>query len=204
MLLPLKRLLQPQQFLPLNPKIIRRNNIPAIRLPPIALRLKTPKHHRQLLAKLLPPNLLILLLPNLHKSHPPARDFAPGLVVVAIRTLLGVDESILRGGGDGGVGEDGGGEDADVGVDVAGVVDVGLRADGLEGDVGAVAAGLGLFLSACGMWFVRGAVLLTISVGFIMGNCQKLLVKRPTQRKVIFLAREGNWAFMSSAAWSLP
>lgn len=42
-----------------------------------------------------------------------------------------------------GFGEDGGGEDADVGVDVAGVVDVGCGEDGLEGDVGAVAAGLG-------------------------------------------------------------
>lgn len=39
-------------------------------------------------------------------------------------------------------GEDGGGEDADVGVDIAGVVDVGVCADGLEGDVRAVAAGL--------------------------------------------------------------
>lgn len=50
-----------------------------------------------------------------------------------------------------GIGEDGGGEDADVGVDVAGVVDVGCGGDGLEGDVGAVAAGLGSFGSEGGM-----------------------------------------------------
>ena len=143
MLLPLKRLLQPQKLLPPNAQLLRRNNIPPIRLPPITLRLKTPKHHRQLLAKLLPPNLLILLLPDLHKSHPPAGNLTPGLVVVAVRPLLGVDESVFRGGGDLRVGEDGGGEDPDVGVDVAGVVDVGAGADGLEGDVGAVAAGLG-------------------------------------------------------------
>lgn len=47
-------------------------------------------------------------------------------------------------------GEDGGGEDADVGVDVAGVVDVGGGGNGLEGDVGAVATGL------------RGGVLLAL------------------------------------------
>ena len=143
MLLPLKRLLQPQQLPPLNPQLPRRNNIPPIRLPPIALRLKTPKHDRRLLAKLLAPDLLVLLLLDLHERDAAAGDFAPGLVVVAVRPLLGVDESVLGGGGDGGFGEDGGGEDADVSVDVAGVVDVGFGADGLESDVGAVAAGLG-------------------------------------------------------------
>lgn len=146
MFLPLQSLLQPQQLPPLNAQILRRNNIHPIRLPPIALRLKTLEHHRQLLAKLFPPHTLILLLPNLHKSHPLTRDFAPGLVVIAVRPLLGVDESVFRRGGDLGFGEDGGGEDADVGVDVAGVVDVGVCADGLEGDVGAVAAGLGMLL----------------------------------------------------------
>ena len=140
--LPLKRLLQPQQLPFLNPKIISRDDIPPIRPPPIALRLKTPKHHRQLRPKFLPPHTLIRLLPNLHKSHSLPCDFAPGLIVITIGTLLGVDKSVFGRGGDGRVGEDGGGEDADVGVDVAGVVDVGCGGDGLEGYVGAVASGL--------------------------------------------------------------
>ena len=142
MLLPLKRLLQPQQLLPLDPQLRRRNDIPSIRLRPIAFRLETLEHNRQLLAKLLAPDILILRLPNLHKCDTTPGHFAPGLVVVAVRPLLGVDKSVLCGRGDLGLGEDGGGEDADVGVDVAGVVDVGFWADGLESDVGAVAAGL--------------------------------------------------------------
>lgn len=56
--------------------------------------------------------------------------------------MLGVDESVLCGCGDVGFGEDGGDEDTGVGVGVAGVEDVGPGAGGLEGDVGAVAAGL--------------------------------------------------------------
>jgi hypothetical protein len=102
------------------------------------------------------------------------------------------------------VGEDGGGEDSDVGVDVAGVVDVGCGGDGLEGDVRAVAAGLEFCWSESGLGASERVDGLTISVGFIIGNCQKLLVKRPTQRKVVFLASSGNWDLMSSAAWSLP
>ena len=61
-------------------------------------------------------------------------------------------------------GEAGGGEDADVGVDVAGVVDVGCGGDGLEGDVRAVAAGLveGVLLGLMGemvglVWEGEGA-----------------------------------------------
>ena len=142
MLLLLKRLLQPQQLPPLNPQILRRNNILPIRLPPITLRLKTLEHNRHLLAKLLAPHSLVLFLRDLHKGNAAACHFAPGLVVVAVRALLGVDESVFGGCGYLGVCEDGGGEDADVGVGVAAVEDVGVGAGGLEGDVGAVAAGL--------------------------------------------------------------
>ena len=45
--------------------------------------------------------------------------------------------------------------------------------------------------------------MLTISVGFIMGKDQKLLVNMPIQRNVVFLASSGNCALMSSAARSL-
>jgi len=71
------------------------------------------------------------------------------LIVIAVRPLFGVDKSVFRGCGDLGFGEDGGGEDPDVGVDVAGVVDVRGGGDGLEGYVGAVAAGLGRGLLGC-------------------------------------------------------
>jgi hypothetical protein len=47
-------------------------------------------------------------------------------------------------------------------------------------------------------------MVLTISIGFIMGYDQKLLVNSPTQRKVVFFASSGRVDLMSSAAWSLP
>ena len=142
MLLPLKRLLQPKQFLPLDPQLLRRNNIRPISLSPIRLRLKALEHSRHLLSKLLTPNSLILRLRDLQKRGAASSDIDPGLQVVAVGSLLGVDESVLCGRGDFGVGEDGGDEDADVGVDVAGVVDVSVGAGGLQVDVGTVATGL--------------------------------------------------------------
>lgn len=83
---------------------------------------------------------------------------------------------------------------------------MGFGADGLEGDVGAVAAGLEeFFVVRMERYFkCRGLVMLTISVGFMVGTAQKLLVKRPTQRKVVFFASSGRVALISSAAWSLP
>lgn len=142
MLLPLQRLLHTHQLLPLNPQILRVNHISPIRLSPIALRRKRLEHNRQLLTKILAPNRLILRLRDLQIRSAATRDIDPGLQVVAVGPLLGVDESILGGRGHFGVGEDGGDEDAGVDVGVAGVVDVGVRAGGVEGDVGAVAAGL--------------------------------------------------------------
>jgi hypothetical protein len=144
MLLPLQTLPQPNQLSPLNPQLSRGNNIPLMRLSPILLRLKTPKHNRHLLAKLLAPNSLILLLRDLHVGCSLASNIAPGLQVVAEGPLLGVDESVLGGGGDVRFGEDGGDEDAWVCGGVAGVEDVGVGAGWLEVGVGAVAAGLGL------------------------------------------------------------
>jgi hypothetical protein len=49
-----------------------------------------------------------------------------------------------------------------------------------------------------------GDMVLTTSIGFIMGYDQKLLVNSPTQRNVVFFASSGRVALMSSAAWSLP
>jgi hypothetical protein len=114
-----------------------------MRLPPIRLRLKTPKHNRHLLAKLLAPDSLILLLRDLHVSSSLAGDVAPGLQVVAEGPLLGVDEGVFCWGRDVWFGEDCGDEDARVGGCVAGVEDIGLGTGGLEVGVGAVAAGLG-------------------------------------------------------------
>jgi hypothetical protein len=141
-LLPLQTLPQPHQIPPLNPQLLRRDHIRSMCLPPILLRLKTPKHDRHLLAKLLAPDSLILLLRDLHVSRPLASNVAPGLQVVAEGPLLGVDESVLGGCGDVWFGEDGGDESAGVGGGVAGVEDVGCGWSWLEVGVGAVAAGL--------------------------------------------------------------
>jgi hypothetical protein len=116
--------------------------------------------------------------------------------------LLGEDESVLGGRGDFGMGQDGGDEDSGVVGGVAGVEDVGGWIGGLGPDVGAVASGLRIVSFESSISFLsRGQ--LTISMGFIIGYDQRLLVKKPTHRKVVFFARSGNCALMSSAAWSL-
>lgn len=174
MLLPLQRLPHPHQLLLLNPQILRINHISSIRLRPIALCRKRLKHNGQLLAKVLAPNRLILRLRDLHIRSPPTGDVDPGLQVVAVGPLLGVDESVLGGRGDFGVGEDSGDENSGVDVGVAGVVDVGVGAGGVEGDVGAVAAGLGRLSLLVLEFFFEDAGLaggggLTTSAGFIIG-----------------------------------
>lgn len=45
---------------------------------------------------------------------------------------------------------------------------------------------------------------LTSSDGFIMGYAWKLVLKKPIQKKVVFLARDGKVSLTISAAWSLP
>ena len=100
------------------------------------------------------------------------------------------------------MGQDGGDEDSGVVGGVAGVEDVGGWSGGLGPDVGAVASGLRIVSFESSFSFLsRGQ--LTISMGFIMGYDQRLLVKKPTHRKVVLFARSRNCALMSSAAWSL-
>ena len=100
------------------------------------------------------------------------------------------------------MGQDGGDEDSGVVGGVAGVEDVGGWSGGLGPDVGAVASGLRIISFESSFSFLsRGQ--LTISMGFIMGYDQRLLVKNPTHRKVVFFARSGSCVLISSAAWSL-
>jgi len=183
-----------------------------MRLGPIArtLGLHRLESNPHLLAKLLAPYSLVLGLLDLDVRSAAAGDVDPSLQVVLEGALLGIEESVLGGRGDLRFGQDGGDEDAGVGVGVAGVVDVCRGLCGLDPNVGAVASGLAEWRVLVWIWFCGSfrsfpfRCSLTTSVGLNIGYAQRLLVKNPTHRKVVFFASSGKWALMSSAAWSLP
>jgi hypothetical protein len=83
----------------------------------------------------------------MHKCGAAPSHIAPSLQVVAVRALLSVNRDVLGGRGDVRFGENGGNKDADVGVDVAGVVYVGFWAGRLDENVGAVAVRLKIISS---------------------------------------------------------
>ena len=78
----------------------------------------------------------------MHIRGATASNFCPCLEIVAVRPLFGVDESVLCGRGDLGFGENGGYDDTDVVLFVAGVINACVGAGWLEGGMGAIAAGL--------------------------------------------------------------
>jgi hypothetical protein len=92
---------------------------------PITLRLRNSQPKTHLLPELLAPKALVVRLRDLHISGAAASNVDPGLQVIDVGTLLGVDESVLGGRGDFGARQDGGDEDAGVVGGVAGVEDVG-------------------------------------------------------------------------------
>jgi hypothetical protein len=145
-LLPLKRLPQPNQLPLINPQLLRRDNVRLVRYRPIALRFRDIQSKGHFLSELFAPNALILRLRDLQVSGAATCDVDPSLQVVHVWALLGEDESDLGGRGDFGVRQDGGDEDAGVDGGVAGVEDVGGGAGRLGPDVGAVASGLWCWL----------------------------------------------------------
>lgn len=142
MLLSLKRGFESNQITFRDTKVFCRDDIRFVRFGPVFLRLPGLEHDRHLTSKLLAPDGLVLWLRHMDPRGASAGYISPCLQVVTERTLFGVYKSVLGRSGDLRFGENGGHEDASVGVCVASVIDVGVATGRLGEDVGAVAAGL--------------------------------------------------------------